>query len=311
MSHITAGDISPLYETTEPTYAHVAGGVTSYYADLKGDGGSFTPADNPNMYVAWRHDSRAFNVADNVPTCLDAGYSDVVEARDAEGWEKIIKYAIGDAGTTAGTPRLKSRSTELLMTESSGREGLMYVGCKTDRLEIKCDQPGGIVEFNETVLAAYSRIRQHSTRPEYDPPVALASFPALQWMNGVTIGSTAIYPQNFRISINNNLGRVRGWDEEIEKACTVEIPEGRLEMEMEMDVWREDLGQIALAPTGDSGAIMAQAITLTLGISNPKELHMYAVPKLDGQYSPLIQDKQMETLRFRIESMYIATPESS
>ena len=77
------------------------------------------------------------------------------------------------------------------------------------------------------------------------------------------------------------------------------------------DVWREDLGQIALAPTGDSGAIMAQAITLTLGISNPKELHMYAVPKLDGQYSPFIQDKQMETLHFRIESMYIATPESS
>ena len=311
MSHITAGDISPLYETTEPTYENPAGGVTSYYADLKGDNGSFTPTDNPNMYVAWRHDSRAFSINDNVPTCLDAGYTDVLEARDASGWEKIIKYAIGDDGTTTGTPRLKSRSTEILMTESSGREGLMYVGCKTDRLEIKCDQPGGIVEFNETVLAAYSRIRQHSTRPEYDPPVALASFPALQWMNGVTIGSTAIYPQNFRISINNNLGRVRGWDELIGIARTVGLPEGRLEMELEMDVWREDLGQIALAPTGDSGAIMAQAITLTLGITNPKELHMYAVPKLDGQYSPLIQDKQMETLHFRIESMYIATPESS
>ena len=311
MSHITAGDISPLYETTEPTYAHVAGGVTSYYADLKGDGGSFTPADNPNMYVAWRHDSRAFNVADNVPTCLDAGYSDVVEARDAEGWEKIIKYAIGDAGTTAGTPRLKSRSTELLMTESSGREGLIYRGCKTDRLEIKADQPGGIVEFNETVLAAYSYVLTYQSRPQFDPPVALSTFPALQWMNGVKVGSTAIYPQSFRISINNNLGRVRGWDEEIEKACTVEIPEGRLEMEMEMDVWREDLGEIFKASSGVVGASMAQTITLTLGISNPKELHMYAVPKLDGQYSPLIQDKQMETLHFRIESMYIATPESS
>lgn len=310
MTHLTAGDISPLYETTEATYENPAGGVTSYYADLKGDNGSFTPTDNPNMNIAWRHDSRAFNIADNVPTCLDAGYTDVLEARDASGWEKIIKYAIGDDGTTAGTPRLKSRSTELLVKESDRQEGLMYVGCKTDRLEIKCGQPGGIVEFNETVLAAYSRIRQHSTRPEYDPPVALSSLPALQWMNGVTIGSTAIYPQNFRISINNNLGRVRGWDELIGIARTVGLPEGRLEMEMEMDVWREDLGQIALAPTGDSGAIMAQTITLTLGINNPKELHMYAVPMLEGQYSPFIQDKQMETLHFRIESMYIATPSS-
>ena len=311
MTHLTAGDISPLYEMTEPTYGQTTGGVTAYYADLKGDNGSFTPTDNPNMNVAWRNDSRAFNMADNVPTCLDAGYTDVLEARDASGWEKIIKYAIGDEGTTAGTPRLKSRSTELLVKESDRQEGLMYVGCKTDRLEIKCDQPGGIVEFNETVLAAYSRIRQHSTRPEYDPPVALSSRPALQWMNGVRIGSLAIYPQNFRISINNNLGRVRGWDELIGIARTVGLPEGRLEMELEMDIWREDLGQIALAPTGDSGAIMAQAITLTLGITNPKELHMYAAPKLDGQYSPIIQDKQMETLHFRIESMYIATPGSS
>ena len=158
MSHITAGDISPLYETTEPTYTHNAGGVTSYYADLKGDSGSFTPTDNPNMNVAWRHDSRAFNMADNVPTCLDAGYSDVLEARDAEGWEKIIKYAIGDSGTTAGTPRLKSRSTELLMTESSGREGLIYRGCKTDRLEIRADQPGGIVEFDEKPLQAKTNL---------------------------------------------------------------------------------------------------------------------------------------------------------
>lgn len=309
--HITAGDISPLYETTEPTYAHVAGGVTSYYADLKGDGGSFTPTDNPNMNVAWRHDSRAFDVADNVPTCLDAGYTDVVEVRDASGWEKIIKYAIGDDGTTAGTPRLKSRSTELLVKESSGQEGLMYIGCKTDRLEIRADQPGGIVEFNETVLAAYSHIATYPARPKYDPPVALSTFPALQWMNGVTIGSTAIYPQNFRISINNNLGRVRGWDELIGISRTVELPEGRLEMEMEMDVWREDLGQIVLAPTGDTGATMAQTIKLTLGTRNPKELNIYAVPKLDGQYSSIIQDKQMETLRFRIEHLHIETPESS
>ena len=311
MSHITAGDISPLYETTEPTYAHVAGGVTSYYADLKGDGGSFTPADNPNMYVAWRHDSRAFNVADNVPTCLDAGYSDVVEARDAEGWEKIIKYAIGDAGTTAGTPRLKSRSTELLMTESSGREGLIYRGCKTDRLEIKADQPGGIVEFDETVLAAYSYVLTYQSRPQFDPPVALSTFPALQWMNGVKVGSTAIYPQSFRISINNNLGRVRGWDEDLEVSRTVGLVEGRLEMEMEMEVWREDLNEVAKASSWVAGANMAQAITLTIGTRNPKELHMQAVPMLDGQFSPIIQDKQMETLRLRIESLYLATPESS
>ena len=311
MSHITAGDISPLYETTEPTYENPAGGVTSYYADLKGDNGSFTPTDNPNMYVAWRHDSRAFNVADNVPTCLDAGYTDVVEVRDASGWEKIIKYAIGDDGTTAGIPRLKSRTTELLVKVGSRYDGLIYTGCKTDRLEIKADQPGGIVEFDETVQAAYSHIGTFPTRPGYDPPVALSGRPALQWMNGVKIGSTAIYPQSFRISINNSLGRVRGWNEDIEKACTVGLAEGRLEMEMEMEVWREDLAEIAKAMEGAPGANMAQTITLTLGISNPKELHMYAVPMLDGQFSAIIQDKQMETLHFRIESLYIATPESS
>lgn len=311
MSHITAGDISPLYETTEPTYAHVAGGVTSYYADLKGDGGSFTPTDNPNMNVAWRHDSRAFNMADNVPTCMDAGYTDVVEARDASGWEKIIKYAIGDDGTTAGTPRLKSRTTSLPVKVSNRYDGLVYTGCKTDRLEIRADQPGGIVEFDETVLAAYSHVTTYPARPEFDPPVALSSRPALQWLNGVTIGSTAIYPQSFRISINNNLGRVRGWNEEIDIACTVGLAEGRLDMEMEMDVWREDLAEIAKASEGAPGANMAQTITLTLGISNPKELHMYATPMLDGQFSSIIQDKQMETIRFRIEHLHIETPESS
>lgn len=311
MTHLTAGDISPLYEMTEPTYADVTGGVTAYYADLKGDNGSFTPTDTPNMYVAWRHDSRAFNVADNVPTCLDAGYSDVVEARDASGWEKIIKYAIGDDGTTAGTPRLKSRTTLLPVKVDSGYDRLFYTGCKTDRLEIKADQPGGIVEFDETVVAAYSYIQTTPTRPSFDPPVSVSTFPAIQWMNGATIGSTAIYPQSFRISINNNLGRIRGWNEEIEKACTVGLPEGRLEMELEMDVWREDLDEIAKAFSGDSGAIMAGTITLTLGTLTPKELHMHAVPMLDGQYSPIIQDKQMETLRFRIASMYLATPSSS
>lgn len=311
MTHLTAGDISPLYEMTEPTYGQTSGGVTAYYADLKGDGGSFTPTDNPNMNIAWRHDSRAFNVADNVPTCLDAGYTDVVEVRDASGWEKIIKYAIGDDGTTAGIPRLKSRTTELLVKVGSRYDGLIYTGCKTDRLEIKADQPGGIVEFDETVQAAYSHIGTFPTRPGYDPPVALSSRPALQWMNGVKIGSTAIYPQSFRISINNSLGRVRGWNEDIEKACTVGLAEGRLEMEMEMEVWREDLAEIAKAMEAAPGANMAQTITLTLGISNPKELHIYAVPMLDGQLSAIIQDKQMETLHFRIESLYIATPESS
>ena len=115
----------------------------------------------------------------------------------------------------------------------------------------------------------------------------------------------------FRISINNNLGRVRGWDDEIQKACTVGLAEGRLEMEMEMDVWREDLGEIFKASAGAAGANVAQAITLTIGTVNPKELHLYATPKLDGQYSPLIQDKQMETLHFRVDSLYLATPESS
>ena len=311
MSHITAGDISPLYETTEPTYTHNAGGVQSYYADLKGDGGSFTPTDNPNMNVAWRHDSRAFNMADNVPTCLDAGYSDVLEARDAEGWEKIIKYAIGDYGTTAGTPRLKSRSTELLMTESSGREGLIYRGCKTDRLEIRADQPGGIVEFDESVMAAYSYVMTYPSRPSFDPPLALSTFPALQWMNGVTVGSNTIYPQSFRISINNNLGRVRGWNDEIGKACTVGLAEGRLEMEMEMEVWREDLIDVVAATSGVAGPNMAQAIVLTIGTVKPKELHLYGAPMLDGQFSSIIQDKQMETVRYRIDSLYLATPESS
>jgi len=293
----------------ESTYGTPSSSARNYYADLKGEGGSFTPTDDPNMHVAWRNNSRAYNMADYVATSHDAGYTDVLECRDGTNWYDILKYATSSEGTTEGTPRLNSRTTDLLVKTEAGWEHLTYYGCKTDRLEIRADQPGGIVEFDETVMAALAIVTTSQSRPSYDPPSAqIEALPAVQWVGGVTMGSSTIYPQNFRLSINNNLGRVRGWNATEGKAGTVGLTEGRLEMEFQMDVWMEDLAEIDATTRIEDGVDGAQTIHLTLGINNPVTVTIYGSLMFDGQHHSLVQDKQMETVRYRVESITFATP---
>ena len=305
--HITAGDIHSLGYKSETTYGTPTGNTWDYYADLKGDSGSFTPTDNPNPYVAWRSGSRAYDAADYVATNNEAGFNDVLEVANISNFERIIQNALG-ASSTAGTPRLPSRTVQFRVTTSQNpnANSLVYYGCKTDRLEIRADQPGGIIEIDETVLASYCQPMNDNTSA-----ISTPTDPAVQWIGGVTIGPKTIYPQNFRIAINNNLGRVKGPVTANDgQAGTVALTEGRIEMELQMDVWMEDLQFIA-----ESGATFTagatSAITLNIGGESGRNIQMAVRPMADGQHPSIIQDKQMETVRYRIVSMSITTPASS
>lgn len=303
MTHLTAGDVLPLGYKTETNYGVPVGNSWAYYADLKGDNGSFTPTDNPNAYVAWRSGSRAFAIADYVATNHEAGYTNVLEVADASGWDNIIKNAIGGA-TSAGTPRLPSRTTGVAVTNANAWPNILqYMGCKTDRLEVKADQPGGIVEFDETVLASYcSPLSGTIQLPE-------ATAPAVQWVGGVTLNDNAIYPQNFRLAINNNLGRVKGPVTANDgEAGTVAITEGRLDMEFSMDLWMEDLHYAVGGGPGFDGT--SQTIEFTLGTTAPLNIELEASYMADGQHHSIIQDKQMETTRWRVNKITVSTPSS-
>ena len=302
MTHLTAGDILPLASKSETIYGTPTGSW-AYYADVKGDAGSFTPTDTPNPYVAWKSGGRAYNPNDYVPTNHEAGYTDILEAGDVAGWENIIKNAMGGA-STAGVTVLPSRTVQFMVSKGASYDSLTYYGCKTDRLEIKADQPGGIVEFDETVLASYNLPGTAGT----DTGGTQAP---VQWVGGVTVNGTAIYPQNLRLTIANNLGRVKGpVTANSDKAGTVALVEGRQDMELSIDVWMEDLAEIADAGPSFQGALNAESKTVifTLGITNPQVLTATGYYMADGQHPALIQDKQMQTLRFRIDSLAIAAP---
>lgn len=303
MTHLTAGDVLPLGYKTETNYGVPVGNSWAYYADLKGDNGSFTPTDNPNAYVAWRSGSRAFSLADYVATNHEAGYTNILEAADASGWDNIIKNAIGGT-TTTGTPRLPSRTTGVAVTnENAWPNILQYMGCKTDRLEVKADQPGGIVEFDETVLASYCSPMSGTIQ------LPVVADPAVQWVGGVTLNDNAIYPQNFRLSINNNLGRVKGPVSANDgEAGTVALTEGRLDMEFSMDLWMEDLHHITNGGPGFIGS--PQTIEFTLGTTAPLNIELEVSFMADGQHHSIIQDKQMETTRWRVHEITVSAPSS-
>lgn len=297
MSHITAGDIFPIATKSESTYGTPTG-TYAYYADVKGDGGNFTPLDNPNPYVAWRGGRRNYNIMDYVPTNYEAGYTDVLEVEDKAGWEAILTNALGSTDN-GGIQLLPSRTTAISVLKgdsTSQYDILTYYGCKTDRLEIRADQPGGIVEFDETVLASYSAKSSGAS-----PAVASAhTMPAVQWVGGVTLDNTAIYPQNLRLSINNNLGRVKGpVTANSGKAGTVGLVEGRIEAELQMDVWMEDLQAINENGPGFTGPAQNHRVEFTLGNGQAVDFEVNCYYMADGQHPGLIQDKQIQTLRFR------------
>lgn len=294
--HITAGDLSPVTIKTESTYATPTGDPV-LYGDVA-EGGRFTFTDTANPYIAWRYGSRSFDPADYVTQQKDAGFSASLEARDVAGWQRIIEYATGNGGTNNDV--LPSRTESIhVRTGASAWQGRQYTGCKTDRLTIKAEAPGDIVVFDEDVLAS----KGDAVSIGAAISAWTSSAPAVQWMNGITLNGTEIYPQNFELSIMNNLDRVR--INTNGGAITGALPAGRREITFQADIWMEDLALInADIANGTPGDIV-----LTLGISNPVTLTLTGVRWMaDGTHPDLVQDKQRQTLRFRATDITITTP---
>ena len=294
--HITAGDISPVTIKTESTYGSPTG-TAVLYGDIA-EGGNITIKSTPNPYISWRYGSRSFNASNYVTQQKDAAFSASLEVRDKSGWEKIIEYATGSGGTS-GDPLLASRSEEFyIKTGASAWSGYVFYGCKTDKLTISADAPGGIVKFEEDVLA--------STGAAYNINTAIGAWsdntPAVQWLSGMTIGSTEIYPQSFKLSITNNLERVR--TASIVTTKTEGLLEGRREIELEADIWMVDLQRIVDSINNNS----VSNIVLTLGSTAEVSLTLSGVKYMcDGNNTPLIQDKQRQTLRFRATDIAVTT----
>lgn len=299
MAHITAGDLLPIIQWIENTY-NTPTGNPKYYGDIA-EGGGFTPTDTLNPYISWRYGSRSYIPINYVNQQLDAGFTASLEVRDVAGWTDIVKYAWGVSGTSVATAAygaLPSRSEAFLVrTGASTYEGRRYTGCKTDSLTISCDEPGGIVKFEETVLAGSATA--YNTLPsgtDWDPTI-----PAVQWTGPVTIaGIGEIYPQSFKLSINNNLERVRipGTP-----ATTGALIEGRREMILELEVWMEDLAYFRASV--DTAAEASRIVTFTLGSQYPFEITAAGIIMREGQHSSLVQDKQKETIRLRCDGAYM------
>jgi len=319
MSHITAGDIGKISRYSESSYGQpTSNQLTVGY--IKGDGGSFTPTDNPQQYVSWRSGNRSYSAHDLVPQNHEAGYTAIMEVvMSSNGPLNVLGDALGTTQGTEAAGGLPSKSTELTV-RTPGTDDLTiikYVGCKTDRLVVKADQPGGIVEFQETCMASYGYTKSTTTPGYAFQDIAT---PAAQWINGVTVNGTAVYPQNFELTINNNLGRVKGmvtaaedspWPNE-QIAATVNIVEGRREMEFSMDVWMADLTRLKKAQ--DQGIPASETIALTLSSGQyayARQLTLTAQPLLDGDNHSLVQDKQMETLRYRVTGIQVGTPSAN
>lgn len=301
MAHLTAGDLAPIGAGYEVTYGTPIP-VPTYYADVKGDGGSITIQDTPTPYLAWRSGSRSFDSKDYVTQQNIAEYSDVLEVRDAPNWANILVNACGANNGTHDLPGSLPSRTTVFGVNGLARHmpsGLMYAGCKTNELTIKGDAPGAVVSFEERVMASYSQVIEMDDYTFTSP-----STHAVQWVGGVTMegGETTVYPQSFQISIKNNLERELAYDLSKGGSYTKALPEGRREIEMEMEVWRQDLQDIIQS----RGIGTWSDITLTLGTANPYRIALTDVVSMaDGQISPLIQDKQRATLRFRATGITI------
>ena len=308
MSHITAGDINPIRYKPENTYNHATGNA-QYYGDIT-EGGAITPTDNPTPYVTWTGSKgRKYDPSKYVYTNLEAGYNSSLETRDLAGWDRIIDNALMASGYPSRQTILEVLRNSLTATV----DRLTYSGCMTDRLEIRADQPGGIVRFEETVVASYSTPALNTTPVTHSTH---ADKPAVQWRGPTTYDGVAIYPQTLRISINNNIGRVKGEvtpdGASASISATAALAPGRQEIEAEVDVWMEDLRAIIkrgpgfLEEDGDTAPLV-----VTLGIENPVALTMTVQPLADGQHHGIVQDKQMQTLRFKCSAISKAAVTSS
>ena len=287
-SHLTAGDLSPIYSANESTYGTEA--TPSLVWGSIGEGMSFQPADNPNPYMTWRYGSRAYSRTDYVTQQNDAGFKASFEVTDsADAVKRVVDAALADTGTS-----LPSRT--VLVCDRG--DGIIYAGVKTDELRISADVPGGVVRFEETALASYAR-------PDSLPlnPPAIPDIPAVQWLGATSIGSATLYPQSFSITIRNNLGRAYGIkevDDEM-RSVSIALPEGRQEIEVEMTVWMSNLG---LEWGQMFNSIGWDHLDFHLGHINPMTIRLGGVNVVgDGNNTPLVQDKQTETIRLRATSL--------
>ena len=320
--HITAGDVDSIKAVRETTYGVIPQTDATYYADLKGDNGNFTPANNMNQYIGWRSGSRSPNRLDMVNQSIDAGYSATEElAAYKANLLELLEYALGSQQGTTDLQPLPSRTTRLYVNGTAAPSGMVaygtemtFPGCKTDRLVIKADQPGGIVEFQETVMAKDVYL-VGANAPSRTP----GNRPAFQWVGGVVLNdNVTIYPQRFELSINNNLGRVKGVYQNGEeyRSGTVQLVEGRREMEFSMDVWLEDAyHQYGAVWMGENGleVYSFDIGNLFSGLAEEEfiTLRLNCERIMDGSEHALIQDKQMATLRFRVISIEIIDPSTA
>lgn len=302
MAHLTAGDITPIGQITEGTYGTTPIGVFSYYEDVR-EGGNITPTDNPNPYINYRYAAdgkRTFDQNDYVSQQRDAGYNTAIECRDQAGWSTILNYG-GLAPNSTPLAAIPSRTAQFGYKQdfNSTSYALTYRGCKTDQLRISADVPAGIVHFDETVLAA---LRDTSETSFITAPTA-ASVPAVQWVGAVNMYAggvtTTIYPQSFAITIRNNLGRARAYVTGL-GSKTVGLLEGRQEIEMELTLWLEDLTEM-LNNMNNTGE---RVLSLSMGTTEAVTLTGTAYMMADGTNHGLVQDKQLQTVRFRMSSLY-------
>lgn len=286
--HITAGDLSPIMYSTEATYGTAVAPATVW--GTVGEGGSFQPIDNPHPYITWTSNSRAYDPGKYVNQQIDSGYKAKFEALDVTDAVKNIL----DGAVAAFGDSLPSRTVGIKVRDQSIR----YLGCKTDTLVISADAPGGVVTFEEEVVAAHTDATAVS-------PTSPSGIHAVQWVGGVTMGGTTYYPQSFKLTIKNNLGREYAHGGGYGETYTKAAPEGRQEIEFEMALWMEDLNWLENAMfNGTPGSI-----SLTLGSSKPRVITLSGVSYVcDGNNTALVQDKQMETVRFIVSTLTHANP---
>ena len=293
--HITAGDLTPVIVNEESTYGTPTGDP-ALYGDVA-EGGRFTFQDNPNPYLNWRYGSRSYDPTDYVTQQKDAAFTASLEVRDIAGWYGIINNATGLMGTQ-GDPLLPSTTKEICVKVENGWQGRQYTGCKTNKLTISAEAPGSVVEFEEEVLASKSvPVTRNSALALWKSD----NSPAVQWMNGITLNGSDIYPQSFSLTITNNLERIRTPNNGA--AITGALLEGRREIEFEAEIWMEDLTFVANAI---NNAAPSGSIVVTLGITNKVALTLSGLRWMPEGLPDLIQDKQRQKIKLRATSLNLS-----
>lgn len=298
MAHMTAGDIDCIFRYTNNTGT----GTPIYYGDIA-EGGKITPLDTCNPYVSWRvGDKRKFSKGNYVTRQKDAGFQAIYEVRDIANWKMPFGLAGAPVDGVDGHATQHSMLIGGRFTNNNVKHNRLYCHCATDQLTLSADEPGGIVKFEETILAGYAEETNITTST-----LTPSGGAAVQWLGGATIkdtdnNTTTIYPQSFKLSINNNVERVRvpGTAE----AITGDFIFGKMDCMLDLDIWMADFAYMFAAQDNDKSI---STITLRLGIEYPANVSLIGVVWMDSN-PDLVQDKQRQTLHFRGTHVEVNTP---